>query len=322
MSRRTFRSIGGYIAMNNRDAILSAQFPPAATTEPYLELDLRDINTSAMLGRRGQLLITTKLVFKAGDEYRKDESVFEFWADVRVQGQDGVAGSIGRAVMAQPVFFGPPSANSFAPAHHDPWTRAFDQLTLELDHRQLDEIEQKRRGGPLTFIFKVGGTVQHGGRIALLYPSNNQLTYDVSGDEWIRLLGQLGYGTYVTIEVPLTSPNGLTGEVQRAARALQEARAAFLRGDYEEAVADCRPGLEALELADKGKFTLKPWDQAASKNERFRWIQRSLLSVSHVAHHPNDPALAATEGGHSHWERADAEAAIAILAALVRQRIG
>lgn len=308
--------------MNNRDTLLSVQFPPTTTAEPLLEVDLRDMYTNVLLGRRGQLQVMTKLVFKGSDAYRKDQSVFQIWADVRVQGQDGVPWSLGRAVIPEPVFFGPPAADGFAPVHHDPWTRAIDRLTLDLDHRQLDEIEQKRQGGSLTFTFLVGGTVQHGGRIGLLYAANHQLTYDVSASDWTRLLAQLGYGTYMSIEVPLTSPNGLTGEVQKAARALQEALAAFRRGDYEEAVADCRPGIEALEAADKGKFSLKPWDRTAGKEERFYWVQRALLSIAHVAHHPNDPALAATEGGRVRWEREDAEAAIAILAALIRWRIG
>lgn len=308
--------------MNNRDTLLSVQFPPATSTEPFLELDLRDIYTNVLLGRRGQLQVMTKLVFRAGDDYRKDQSVFRIWADVRVQGQDGVPWSLGRAAIPEPVFFGPPPADSFAPTHFNPWMRAVDRLTFDLDHRQLEEIEQKRRGGPLIFTFLVDGTVQCGDRIGRLYAANNQLTYDVSESEWIRLLGQLGYGNYVTIEVPLTSPNGLTGTVQQAAHALQEAQAAFLRGDYEEAVADCRPGLEVLEAADKGNFSLKPWDRAASNDERWYWTQRSLLSVAHLAHHPNDPALSTTEGSRPRWRRQDAEATIAILAALIGQRIG
>jgi hypothetical protein len=78
--------------------------------------------------------------------------------------------------------------------------RAVDRLTLDLDHRQLEEIEQKPRGGPLIFAFLVDGTVQCGDRIGRLYAANNQLTYDVSEGEWIRLLSQLGYGSYVTLE--------------------------------------------------------------------------------------------------------------------------
>jgi hypothetical protein len=306
--------------MNNRDTLLSVQFPPTTTTEPLLEVDLRDIYTNVLLGCRGQLQVMTKLVFKGSDDYRKDQSAIRLWADVRVQGQDGVPWSIGRAVIPEPVFFGPPTADSFAPVHHDPWTRAVDRLTLDLDYRQLDEIEQKRCGGPLTFTFLVDGIVQHGGRVGRLCAANHQLTYDVSTSDWIKLLGQLGYGTHMTVEVPMTSPNGLTGELQLAAKALQEALAALQRGDYEEAVADCRPALEALEEADKGKFNLKPWDQSADKDERFHWLQIALLKLTHVAHHPNNPALVSAGESRSRCEREDAEAAIAILAALIRRR--
>ena len=87
---------------------------------------------------------------------------------------------------------------------------------------------------------------------------------------------------------------------------------------------DCRPGLEALNDADEGKFSHKPWEQTAGKDERFFWIQRSPLSLAHVAHHPNDPVLAGDTApdGSARWSRTDAETATAILAALIRQRIG
>jgi hypothetical protein len=308
--------------MNNRDTLLSAQFAPAITNDSFLELDLRDVYTNVLLGRRGQLQFMTKLVFKAEDEYRKDQSVFWLWADMRVQGQDGVPWDLGRARIPDPVFFGPASADRFASTHRDPWTRVVDRLTLDLDYRQLDEIEAKRQGGPLTFTFTVGGTVQHSGKIGLLYPANHQLTYDVSESEWIKLLGQLNYGTYMTIEVPLTSPNGLTGDVRKAALALAQAQAAFLRGDYEEAVADCRPGVEALLDTDKGKFNLNPWDRAASKDERFHWTQKGLLSATHLAHHPNDvPSGDEAPAAKARWEHSDAEAVISLLAALIRWRV-
>jgi hypothetical protein len=45
---------------------------------------LRDIYTNTLLGRRGQLQVMTRLVFKAGDEYRKDQTVLQFWSDVRL----------------------------------------------------------------------------------------------------------------------------------------------------------------------------------------------------------------------------------------------
>jgi hypothetical protein len=310
--------------MDNRDTLLSARLESSTADERIVELDLRDISALPLLGRHGQLQFATKLVFKAEDAYRQDRSMIELWADIRVNGQDGVPmPNPGRAILAEPVYFEPITGPSVVPMHVDPWTRSHDRLLLDLDHRQIDEIERRRNGGRLTFTFTIGGLIHHGGRVAALRPSNHTLTYDVSSSSWLEILAQLGYGAVVTIEVPLPAPGGLTGDVQQAAQALLEAQAAFRRGDYEEAVADCRPGLEALNDADKGKFNHKPWEQAAGKDERFFWIQRSLLSLTHVAHHPNDPVLAGdtAPGGSARWSRTDAETAMAILAALIRRRI-
>lgn len=99
--------------------------------------------------------------------------------------------------------------------------------------------------------------------------------------------------------------------------------AAFRRGDYEEAVADCRPALEALRDAVNGEFNLKPGDASAGKDERFYWVQQSLLRVVHLAHHPNDQT-GRDEGPTApaaRWHRVDAEAAISTLAALIHWRM-
>lgn len=304
--------------MDNRDTLLTAQLGSTLKSVPFLELDLRDVSTRVLLGRRGQLQFLAKLVFKAGEEYREEPSVFRLWADVRVDTPGASPRELGRAEVPVPVFFKPPSPEDFAPVHYDPWTRVIDRLTLDVDHRLLDEIEQRRNGGPVTFTFAVGGIVQHGDSTDLLNASNHQISYEIAASDWTRLLMQLEYGTYMTVEIPLTGTNGLTGDVGKAARTLQEAIEAFRRGAYDEAVADCRPGMEALEAADKGRYSLKPWDRDAGKAERFYWVQRALLSVTHVAHHPNDPAFNGTVEGSI--GRADAEAAIAILAALLRRR--
>lgn len=312
----------GWPAMDNRDTTLCARFPPDAQERPFLELDLREFFAGPLLGRRGQLQVTTKLAFKAADAYRKDQSVFWLWADVQVMtGPNNLPlPSLGRAVLPEPVFFR--SDDEGTGTNHDPWTRSTDRLVLDLDHRQLDEIERHRKGSSLTFTFTAGGIVQHGGQVARLYPNPYALTYEVGASKWVELLTQLGYGTYLTFEVPLTPADGLTGEVRHAAEALQEALAAFRRGDYEEAVADCRPGLDAIREVDKDRFSLKPWDQNASRAERFYWIERSLLSVTHLAHHPNDRAAAddVDAAEPTRPTRTDAEAVIAMLATLIRHR--
>jgi hypothetical protein len=70
--------------MDNRDTLLRGRFPPDYKEEPFLELDLREFFAGPLLGRRGQIQVTTKLGFKAADAYRKDQSAFWLWADVQV----------------------------------------------------------------------------------------------------------------------------------------------------------------------------------------------------------------------------------------------
>src|SRR5438094_5773768 len=104
--------------MDNRDALLSVRFPGDTRDQPFLELDLREVTARPLLGRRGQLQVMTKLVFKAEEAYRQDQSVFQLWADVRVSGQRGVPmPDLGRAVVADPVFFDPPQSG--VPVRHD-----------------------------------------------------------------------------------------------------------------------------------------------------------------------------------------------------------
>lgn len=308
--------------MDIRDTLLSALFPPDRAEQPFVEADLRSLSGSRGVGRRGRLVFMTKLVFKAPDAYRQDQSVLWLWADVRAMGPDQVPiPDLGRAVIPEPVIFAP--STDEGGRRVDPWTRTHDQLTLELDFQQLDEIERRRQGGSLTFTIKLGGIAHHGGKFCTLYPDNHTLMYQVGSSDWQQLLNQLEYGNFLSVEIPFIAPNGLTGPLRQAAEALQQGIVAFRRGDYEEAVADCRPGLDALDESDRARFSLKPWDRAAGKDERVYWIQHALRHLAHLAHHPNDPAIAGDEtSAGARWSRTDAEAVIGLLAALIRQRIG
>jgi len=99
------------------------------------------------------------------------------------------------------------------------------------------------------------------------------------------------------------------------------------RGDYEEAVADCRPGLVALARTGDTQFKKKPWSREAGKAERFWHAQQGILKVANAAHHPEDRVQAedadsldrSTE--HLQWGRADAFSVITMLAVLIRQRM-
>lgn len=308
--------------MDIRDTLLSGLFPPDRTEQPFVEADLRSLSGSRGVGRRGQLTFMTKLVFKAPDAYRQDQSVLWLWATIRAMGPDQVPlPDLGRAVIPEPIVFAPSSNEGGHRA--DPWTRTHDQLTLDLNFQQLDEIERKRQGGSLTFVIKFGGIAYYGARFGTLYPDNQTLMYQVGSSDWQQILNQLEYGNFLNVEIPFIAPSGITDPLRQAAEALQQSLIAFRRGDYEEAVADCRPGLDALEENDRGRFNLKPWDRAAVKDERVYWVQHALRHLTHLAHHPNDPvAVGDGVSAHDRWSRTDAEAVIGLLAAVIRQRLG
>jgi hypothetical protein len=305
--------------MDSRDAQLSARLHPSDDEVRFLELDLREVNGSPQLGARGQLRFTTKLVFKAEDAYREQRSVFMLWADIEVAASE-VTGraNLGRALMLDPVIF---DGRQQMTTRGDPWTRAFDTLTLDLDHRQIDEIERIRDGGRLVFMLRPGGLIHHAGQIATLHPSNHTLTYEINTSAWIQILVQLCYETsYLTIQIPIVSSSDSIGELGEPATALQAAIEAFRRGDYSDAIADCRPALDAFRDADQGQFNLKPWDTSAARDERFYWVQQALRHLTHLAHHPTAAAAGGVNGQSIRWRRAEAEAVIALLAALIRWR--
>jgi hypothetical protein len=95
-------------AMDMRSTIVNVNMSGGMTVEPFLEIDLRDLFAATLLGRRGQLQFSTKIVFKTEDSYRKAESMIQLWADIQVTGQDQVsAPGLGRARVPDPIFFAP-----------------------------------------------------------------------------------------------------------------------------------------------------------------------------------------------------------------------
>jgi hypothetical protein len=111
-------------------------------------------------------------------------------------------------------------------------------------------------------------------------------------------------------------------------KALEDALAAFHRGDYEEAIADCRPGLAALARSGDAQFNKKTSSREAGKAERFWHAQQGILKVANGAHHPEDRVRSDDANEQDQpserlqWERDDAFSVIVMLAALIRQRSG
>jgi hypothetical protein len=276
-----------------------------------VEVDLRGLTGSPMLGRRFRFDFQTKLAFLGGETYSKDKPVFDLWAEITVSKERGAPPrELGRIRLNDPAFV-TPNANEI-----NSWTRQA-WLRLELDHRQLDEIEELRAGGGVWFSFNLDGIIYLSGVVERLNPAS-QVFYEVSQSDWVKLLDQVQYGKYVMIEVALPRPGALGGELATAAEALREATEALRRGEDEEAVADCRDALEALIRWAGGKPRPQFGDQNLTKDERFVYAQVALQKVAHLAHHPRDKA--ATGGlPRVSWDRADAQAVIAMVAALIRR---
>jgi len=301
--------------VDNRSTILSARVTDAPRDTKLIEVDLRGLSGVPLLGRRVRLDFDTKLTFAGGDTYSKLHPSFDLWAEVTVSKEHGSPPrQLGALRLSEPAFV-VPNANDAGS-----WTRSA-RLRLELDHRQLDDIEEVRSGGGLLFSLALDGVIHLPDVTGRLYPSNNSIWYEVGQSDWIRLLAQVQYGTYITIEVALPKPGKVGGDLAAAADALQQATEALRRGADEEAVADCRDAFEALVRLAGGTPQTKFGDQSLIKDERFVYVAKALHNVAHLAHHPRDKA--ATGGaGKVNWDRADAEAAIAVLAALIRRMGG
>jgi hypothetical protein len=298
--------------VDDRSTTLSAWLSDQQRGIRLLEVDLRGLTGSPLVGRRVRLDFDTKLAFVGDESYAKTHPVFDLWGEVTVS-RDRTAPprSLGRLRLKEPAFVMPSTPEA------GPWMRRLE-LRLELNQRQLDEIEELRAGGGLVFSINLDGLGHLSGGVGRLTPSNNFLYYEASQSDWIRLLDQVQYGRYVAIEVALPQPGELGGDLAIAAKSLEEAIEALRRGADEEAVADCRDALEALIRDAGGKPQSPIGDHGLTKDERFTYVQYAAHRVTHLAHHPNDPTASGGVGSVS-WDRADAQAVIAMLAALIRR---
>ena len=171
----------------------------ATLDEPLLEIDLRGLMGQSWLGDRCQLQFETKILFVAQGRFRETPSMIELWAEMMVGREDQSASPrrLGRAVLSEPAPFAPPDTQ-IQRQTNDPWVRHSDRLVVDLDYRQLDEIEEMRRGEALAFWCSLGGLVHHKGEVARLQPANHRLRYRVGESDWVGLLSQMGYGRYLT----------------------------------------------------------------------------------------------------------------------------
>lgn len=291
---------------------------------PVLSLDVRDVRLGSKI-RRYALTLECSAVLEDG--FSDDPRLaIELWAELSVRDSSGSRKVLGRATTTEMFFY--EAASGGLPQHRsvDPRYRQMS-LALDLTLDQLEAMEELRSGRDLVLGLQPGGYLHTDGDMYRLYPSNHQLSVTVSQSDWVRLLQGANYVSILTVELPMPD-SAAPGDLTQAVQSLDKARAAYLRGDYEEAVADCREGLVVLARSGDDRFdSKKKWSSNAGKRERFWRVQRALLSVTNLAHHPEDRVVedpsGEQEAGSSlpiDWGRADAHSVIVMLAALVFQK--
>lgn len=191
----------------------------------------------------------------------------------------------------------------------DPHVRREGMLAVAVGADTLAAVEEARAGSPIELsLFLVAKiTKPSGGYTAMPVAIRGDGIVALSVHEWCELLASWGMLEAVSLTVPLR--RGGDGTFEEAWNALRKARAATANGDHRGAVAMVRDAAERL-CRDRPA----PAGTAAArlgKPERYATVARALANLTGGAHHTD--VISATE-----WERRDADAAVAMLAALLQ----
>jgi hypothetical protein len=203
-----------------------------------------------------------------------------------------------------------------------------DDLTIDLSDDQLIALERSRGEGDVSLQLKLQGTLL--GAKPDVYPIANEDTpYRIQRSRWLEQLDQLGreVGIVLRIPSPLTdggaplpppdSPVDAASLAQAVAR-LRQARDELRDQRCEPSVATCRKVLENIKLLAElppphEVFNVNPKDR--TQQQRWAAIYHDAVSLTSAAHHDDKTTAGFT------WRRADAEAALAMTAGLLRRLV-
>lgn len=199
-----------------------------------------------------------------------------------------------------------------------------EELVLSLSDEQLIALERARGEDDIVLDLKLQAT--------LLPPyegvhpiTAEETTFRISRTRWLELLDQVGTEVGILLRVPspltdssTTPPPAASAEdaasLAQATARLRQARAELRDHQWEHCVATCRRVLENLaRLVDLPSATVVSKIKAEDRTQDERWatIYYDVKSMASAAHHDDS-----TTGGFS-WNRADAEALLAVTAGLL-----
>ncbi|WP_029290304.1 hypothetical protein [Cellulomonas sp. HZM] len=149
-------------------------------------------------------------------------------------------------------------------------------------------------------------------------PAVQSVQYRIPGRHWAELTERLGthVGMYVRVPVPGFGEDDAHGDaaplLRRAVDRLQQAKTLRANRDWERCVGACRNVLELLRsTAGIPRASGLPARQERSKDERWAALFDDAWSLTSAANH--DDAVTS----QFRWSRADADAVLAVTAALL-----
>lgn len=263
----------------------------------------------SVIGQRGlrsyRLLFRVALAFPPRDE-GDEATLLDLAGQVMVRGRGGGPHYLGRVESSrEPVLV---DIRGFRGS-------STVELALDLDLARVEALEDLRVGEGLDFSMTLWARVQSKAGLSSL---SEELSFSVNQGTWVELLGQIGYGRIILLEVPVPDEHDFP-ELVAATSHLATAQKEMDLGHYREAVGACRDVLEALSGAlndrdDQDEEFRSLFEKSRDKDKaaRVRVVRRALKVLCHPARHADEVSA------RIDWDRLDASAVIAMTGAVIR----
>jgi hypothetical protein len=157
------------------------------------------------------------------------------------------------------------------------------QLACDLDPWTLERLEALRGGEDFALWVELWPRLEH--PHGFLSASIRGFHLAVRRTDWLRFLGDIGYGTYELIELRI--PDGNADLAHRAIDGIRDAQRRLWAGDHVGALTECRKAIEALQALapdrDLSAFLERAHDPRRGK--LYSAVASKLKDLSSIAVH-------------------------------------
>lgn len=191
-------------------------------------------------------------------------------------------------------------------------------LELPLSAETLEGLERVRNGGDMQLTLDVYANMFNGIQDDDGY---DKVAVTIDRGKWIAALEEMGYGTSIVFEVPITLSQAPTARAIGAA--LKSARGHLFDGNYRAAVSDCRIMLESSKPDTRElKTAREKWKEdkeQLTKRQRELILFSSLHDYTSLSHHVT------ADGHYQDYTRYEAlmvlGTTLGVLSALVEKKV-